>query len=171
MNMKVMAYIKSSFDRACRMRRGQSLVEFALVAPLFFMLVFGITDFGRLFFTKATLQHAVREAGRFAVTGRHLTDSGGNTMSRVESIRKIAMQQAAGLLVNPSDIQVTSTFGGASSNNFAGGPGEVIVVSLTTELRLITPIIGQFFGPGGIYTFIVRTSFKNEPFDLSPADW
>src|SRR5580698_3843174 len=73
-----------NFAKALRSRNGQSMVEFALVAPLFFLLVFGITDFSRLFFTQETLQYAVREAGRYAVTGQHATGSNGNTMSRVD---------------------------------------------------------------------------------------
>lgn len=165
--LKALPYVRPMRGRGCRARHGQSLVEFALVAPLFFVLVFGITDFGRLFFTKETLQHAVREAGRFAVTGRKLTGTNPNTGSaytRVESIRQVAKQAAVGLLANPSDIQISSVIGGVSSNSFAGGPDAVVVVSLTTTLQLITPLIGQYFGPNG-YVFTVSTSFKNEPFD------
>ena len=120
--MKLLAYTKSILGRAHRARRGQSLVEFALVAPLFFLLVFAITDFGRLFFTQSTLQHALREAGRYAVTGQHQAKSGGGTDTRVESIRNIAQKYAVGLLANPSDIQISSISGGVNVNNFAGGP-------------------------------------------------
>ncbi len=160
--MKLVTYARSIFGRARHARRGQSLVEFALVAPLFFLLVFGITDFGRLFFTQETLQFALREAGRYAVTGRHMT-VGTNTISRVDSIRSIAQQYAVGLLSDPSAIQISS----GTTTNFAGGPGQTVVVSLTTNLRLITPLIGNFFGPNGEYVFTVSTAFKNEPFDPS----
>jgi Flp pilus assembly protein TadG len=142
------------------------MVEFALVAPLFFLLVFGITDFGRLFFTQVTLQHALREAGRYAVTGQKKTGTNpdtGNAYTRVESIKQIAAKEAAGL--NVSGIHISSVVGGVSSNNFAGGPGSVVVVSLETQLRFITPLIGRFF-PGGVYDFTVSTTFKNEPFDF-----
>lgn len=172
--MKLLAYTKSTLGRAHRGRRGQSLVEFALVAPLFFLLVFAITDFGRLFFTQTTLQHALREAGRYAVTGQHQlldpNNPGGTTYSRVESIRNIAQKYAVGLLANPSDIQINSISGGVSVNNFAGNPGQTVVVSLTTHLKLITPLIGRYFGPDGTYTFTVSTSFKNEPFDVGDAN-
>ena len=137
-----------------------------MVLPLFFLLVFGIMDFGRLFFAQETLQYAIREAGRFAVTGRHLTDSGGNTMSRVASITQIAQKAAAGLDV--SDIQVSSPQGGVSTPG--GGPRQTVVISLTTHLKLITPMIGKFFGPSQTYTFTVGTTFMNEPFDPSQAN-
>jgi len=144
-------------------RRGQSLTEFALVAPLVFLLVFGIIDFGRLFFTEVTLQNALREAGRFAVTGRHLPNPGnpGVNLSRVDSIIQIATQAAQGLDV--SNIQISSPQGGAGRP--AGGPSETVVISLTTSVKLMTPIIATFFGPNGSYKFTVSTTFRNEPFD------
>jgi Flp pilus assembly protein TadG len=48
--------------------RGSVAVEFGLIAPIFFLLVFGIIDFGRAFYTSHDLAAAVREAGRFAST-------------------------------------------------------------------------------------------------------
>ena len=48
-------------------RRGQSLVEFALVAPVLVLLVFGTIDFGRLIYTSVTIDQAVNEGARVAV--------------------------------------------------------------------------------------------------------
>ena len=157
----------TNLGQALRSRSGQSLIEFALVAPLFFLLVFGITDFGRLFFTQETLQFALREAGRYAVTGQHKPDlkNGGN-LSRVASIKAIAQQNAIGMITDPNSIVVSS--GGV--NNFAGVPGDTVLVSLTTNLKLITPMIGRFFGPSQTYTFTVQTTFRNEPFDFSQTN-
>lgn len=47
-----------------RSRRGTSAVEFALVAPAFFALIFGMEEVGRLCWTQMTLQHAVELAAR-----------------------------------------------------------------------------------------------------------
>jgi Flp pilus assembly protein TadG len=44
--------------------KGQSLVEFALVAPLLLLLVIGIAEFGRAWMTKSILTGAAREAVR-----------------------------------------------------------------------------------------------------------
>jgi Flp pilus assembly protein TadG len=126
---------------------------------MFFLLVFGILDFSRLFFTQETLQYAVREAGRYAVTGQHAT-SGTNTLSRVASIQQMIQQNAMG--INVSNISISS--GGVV--NYAGGPRQTVVVSVTDSLHLITPMIGKFF-PNQTYTFTVSTSFMNEPFDPS----
>ncbi len=45
---------------------GQSLVEFALVFPIFFVLLMGIIDLGRFVYTDATLSQAAREGARVA---------------------------------------------------------------------------------------------------------
>jgi TadE-like protein len=52
-------------------QRGQALVEFALVSVLFFLLTFGVFDLARLFQSWVTVQHASREAARYAITGRN----------------------------------------------------------------------------------------------------
>jgi Flp pilus assembly protein TadG len=49
-------------------RRGQALVEFALVAMLMFVIVFGIVDFGYLFASRVNAYAATRTAARYAAT-------------------------------------------------------------------------------------------------------
>jgi Flp pilus assembly protein TadG len=125
-----------------------------------FLLLFGVFDYTRLFYVEMTLQNAVRMAGRYGATGNHLPDPqhSGQTLSRVNSMIQVAQQSAVGIDV--SNIQISSASGGRGS---AGGPGDTLTVSLTTNLKLITPIVGKFF-PNGAYTFTVAVSFKNEPF-------
>src|ERR1039458_9519174 len=138
--------------KAFRGRRGQSMVEFAVVAPLFFLLVFGITDFGLMFFRLETLQYAVREAGRYAVTGQNMQN-----MSRVDSIKTIIRQKSAGIPIDDSQISITS--GGVAG--CAGGARQMVTVSLSSSYTFITPFIGKFFpnhdgnGNGGQYIFKV----------------
>lgn len=47
--------------------RGQALVEFALVAPLFFLLLVGIFEAGRFVLFQQTLNNATREGARYAI--------------------------------------------------------------------------------------------------------
>lgn len=47
--------------------RGQALVEFALVAPVFFLLLFAIIEGGRFILYYETLNNATREGARFAI--------------------------------------------------------------------------------------------------------
>lgn len=48
--------------------RGQSLVEFALVVPIFFLFVGGIVQFGMIFWGQNTINQIVRDGGRYAAT-------------------------------------------------------------------------------------------------------
>lgn len=47
-------------------KRGQGLVEFALVLPLFLLLIFGLIDIGRLVYMNSVLSQAAREGARTA---------------------------------------------------------------------------------------------------------
>lgn len=48
-------------------QRSQGLVEFALIAPILVLLLFGIIDFGRVIYVYATLNQAVNEGARTAI--------------------------------------------------------------------------------------------------------
>lgn len=50
-----------------RRQAGQSLIEFALLIPLMFLLVLGLFDIGRAIFYYAVMNNAAREGSRFAV--------------------------------------------------------------------------------------------------------
>jgi len=58
-----------------RHRRAQALVEFSLLAPLFFILLFALVDFGRAVYFYVGISHGAREAARFAVA----RENGGST--------------------------------------------------------------------------------------------
>jgi Flp pilus assembly protein TadG len=49
-----------------RNRKGAAIVEFALVVPLLLLLLWGIVDIGRAFYTLNNLASAVREGARSA---------------------------------------------------------------------------------------------------------
>jgi Flp pilus assembly protein TadG len=51
-----------------RTERGASILEFAIVASIFFTVVFGVIEFGRLFWTHSALRDAARRGARYAVT-------------------------------------------------------------------------------------------------------
>jgi Flp pilus assembly protein TadG len=48
-------------------RSGIAAVEFALVAPIFFLLVFGLIEFGRMMMIQQSLTNAAREGCRVAI--------------------------------------------------------------------------------------------------------
>jgi len=58
-------------DRPCQLyrkkRRGAAAVEFAVVAPIFLLLVFGMIEYGRMVMVQQVLTNASREGARCAV--------------------------------------------------------------------------------------------------------
>ena len=61
--------------RTTRRQRGQGLVEFTLIVPLFLLLLLSMLDFGYAFYTKLTLEYATREGAR---VGAALANGGGD---------------------------------------------------------------------------------------------
>jgi len=59
-------------------QRGASVVEFAVIAPLFFMLILGIIEFGRVMTVQQVITNAAREGARMAILD-------GSSASEVES--------------------------------------------------------------------------------------
>jgi hypothetical protein len=53
--------------------RGQALAELALVAPLFFTLLFGIIEAGRFIYYYEVLSNATREGARYAIVNGERT--------------------------------------------------------------------------------------------------
>jgi len=73
--------------------RGSQFVEAGLMLVPFLALAFLVLDAGWAVFIKATLQHAVREGTRYAVTGQ--TQNG---LGQSASIQAIVKKYAFGLL-------------------------------------------------------------------------
>lgn len=155
----------TQFLRRFRSEEGQSLVEFAFVALLFFFLLFAVFDFGHLFFVEMDVQNALQEAARYGSTGNHLPDpkNAGNTLSRVDSIVNTLESDAFG--VNISNIQISSN----GTSGSAGGPEQLMTVSTTVSMPLMTPMIAQLF-PNGQFTFTSSVTIMNEKFPSSETN-
>jgi Flp pilus assembly protein TadG len=75
---------------------GQSLVEFALVLPVFLLLIFGIIDLGRGVYAYNTIQNAAREAVRVAIVDQN-----------EDVILKEEQDHAVGLGLNADDVTLS----------------------------------------------------------------
>lgn len=101
-----------------RRQRGASLVEFAILAPLLILLLFGIIDFGWAMGNYNDVRHGAREAARLAAVNA----GDGMTMAAMTCN---AMDMARGATVTFTD--------GAT-----GAVGEQAVVSVTAPLSSIS---------------------------------
>lgn len=150
----------SDIDGPRRLRRpherGSAVVEAALVIPILLLLVMSVLEFGRLFYAKITVENAVRQAARFAITGNVKDDPNnpGNNLPRAEAIKQYLINHAPAVQIDKTKITVDPPDGGA--------PGQIVKVTVEHTFDFVTPLIGAFF-PGGQYKFRYTTTTKNEP--------
>lgn len=70
-------------NRSSRGEEGQALVEFALLAPILLLILFGIVQFGIAFRDSIALTDAVRAGARQATVSRNAPDPVSSTRSAV----------------------------------------------------------------------------------------
>jgi Flp pilus assembly protein TadG len=114
--------------RGLRSEQGAVAVEFALLMPVFLLLLFGIIDFGHAYYMKQMVTNASREGARYGT--RYTTNTAGahllpNALS--PTIAAWITSKYASLL--PSDANLQITPGGAGYTS--GDPGADLSVAVT----------------------------------------
>jgi Flp pilus assembly protein TadG len=85
--------------------RGQALVEFALVIPIFLLVLSGILDFGFLLYSRMTVINAAREGAHTAITLVGSTTT--TTIPSVVKDRAVAATNGSGLALTTSQVTVS----------------------------------------------------------------
>lgn len=86
--------------RLCRKYRGgAAAVEFAVVAPIFLLLVFGMIEYGRLVMVQQILTNASREGARLGVLDGSTT---AEVVNAVQTYLSNASVNGATVTVNPN---------------------------------------------------------------------
>jgi Flp pilus assembly protein TadG len=147
-----------------RTAQGAALIEFALIGLVFFVLMFIIIDLGLLYWVNLTMQHAVREGARYAVTGQsNLDTSGRRYMAVIQEIQNQSMGLYA--MVKPTIVVNGVAYGTPEqyTPGMFGNSGDMIVLQLNCTWPLLTPVFAPLF-PGGQYRFSVAATMRNEAF-------
>ena len=157
----------SIFARRRGRTRGQALVEFALVIPIFILLLVAIFDLGRAVFAYNTLTNAAREGARMAIVNQHKP-----------SIVARAKQQTAIVELNDPSVQVDFYQVNADGSVNTSIPcaldaiavGCMASVSFEATYQPITPLIGNIIFRNGV-TFTARSVLSVEfNCPLDPTD-
>lgn len=123
-------------EKVCRLcrrnRRGAAAVEFAIIAPLFFLLIFGLIEFGRMVMVQQIITNASREGARIAVLD-------GTTKQEVQAAVMNYLQSARIYGVSPEDIPVDP------DPPNAAGYGEPVTVTVTIPFNQVSWLPGSFF--------------------------
>lgn len=129
-------------------RRGQGLVEFALVLPIFMLLLFGIVDGGRVVFANNQMAQSTRVVARVASTACFQTTPACSGTSG--PIAAAITSQGAGSLSSPTWL-VQCLNGATNAVRSNAGTdvckiGDRVAVSVSSSFKFVTPIASSF-GP------------------------
>ena len=129
--------------RMKRRRKGQALVEFALIIPIFLLLVLGVFEFGRAWNVYQVLDEAVRVGARNAVLY--------NSLSAQQK------QDSAAVLMNANMAAAVKTFTGVG---VAGG-STTVAIQYPYQLRWIQSFMG-WTGLQASFSMNANVTFRNE---------
>ena len=93
--------------------RGQSIVEFALVLPVFMLLIAGAVEFGRAYFAYAQLLQAAQEGARYGAVLPYTRDDA----AIIARVRQVSPGGASTTVTVTATCSPTNT--GASRSRIA----------------------------------------------------
>jgi PKD repeat protein len=121
--------------------RGQSFVEFAIVAPVLLLLLLITLDFGRMFLSYVTLNNTVRVAANYAA----LNPSDFTGTLNLATYNSIVNRESSSL-----NCPLRADGGGNTPPipTYPGGTGlgKQAVVQMTCDFSPLTPLIGAIVG-------------------------
>jgi Flp pilus assembly protein TadG len=155
-------------------RRGQALTEFAIVAPLLFLIMFGIIQLGFMLGGQNGLTNAAREAARYASTlptpdttvagdCSAISTNAGLVYDRLRNINMLQYVPGykAGNVVLTGGLAACGASAAAGTGTgvqyckqLAEGSTYAIFVRVTVLYRhpLFIPLVGRFFGSSNTWT-------------------
>jgi hypothetical protein len=151
--------------RAHRRGRGQAMVEFALIIPIFLLLLVALFDLGRAVFAYNTLTNAAREGARMAIVNQY-----------EPSIIQRAKNASAIVELNVPNVEVhfwqTNDDGTPDTTTPCAlvAVGCLAVVSFEATYQPITPIVSNILFKNGV-TFKATSQLSVEySCPINPAD-
>jgi Flp pilus assembly protein TadG len=162
-----------------RNRRGSAAVEFALVAPVFFALLFAIIETAIVFFASQVLETVTQDSARMIMTGQAQT--GGYTQAQFKtyvcSKVSVLFDCVNGIYVDVksypgfSSVSINDPIDASKNfvppNNYsAGGPGDIVVVRLFYRWPLFVTGLGYDISnlSGSKRLLSATAAFRNEPY-------
>lgn len=126
-----------------RPSRGQSLVEFALVLPIFLVFLAATLDLGRVFYANITLNNAAREgAFQAALTPELYQEDQPCDQATNRVVCRIQNETTGSMVaVAPTDIDMACGLAGCPE-----AAGSFVTVEVRGQFRLVTPLLSVIFG-------------------------
>jgi Flp pilus assembly protein TadG len=121
-----------------RQRKGSVATETALVLPVFFLLLFGIFEYGRYFMMRNLLANAAREGARYAIVSTR-TQTTANVQGVVRNFLGTQQSQLQNLNVQVYSADATGNpISGLSWSNTPFGSG--VGVQIDGDYAPVLPV-------------------------------
>jgi Flp pilus assembly protein TadG len=137
-----------TLEKLCRLcrkdRRGAAAVEFALVAPVLMLLVFGMIEFGRLVMVQQVLTNASREGARVGILDDSTT---ADVAASVSSFLTSSNISGATITVSPDPPS-------------SAGYGDAVTVTVTVPFNQVSWLPSPMYLNGA--TMSASTSMRRE---------
>lgn len=174
-------------------RKGSAAIEFAMVAPVFFVLLMGTIEAGVMFFAQSALQNALNDTARLVRTGQTAcyTTSGGSCVAMTQDQFKTKLcSQVSTLLqscttgglqfdvnaypsgysaaTNSSPLDSSKNLNNLTAFN-VGSACDVVLVRAFYKWPVFTPGLNYFMAnvAGNYHLLATAAAFRNEPFDVN----
>jgi Flp pilus assembly protein TadG len=157
---------------------GATIIEYALVAPILFLMVFAIIEFALVMYATSVIETAASAGARYGITGSSYDVEAAQdpcNSARATYIRQAVDKLSMGL-VDTAKITITTEvfddytnvapkFDSKTANYGCGN--QVIMYNVQYDWDITTPFISQYFN-GGVYTIQSHVLVKNEDFGAGP---
>jgi hypothetical protein len=137
-------------------------VETGISLVVLLLAVFSVIDAAALIWTYLSLENAVSEATRFAVTQQTLANPSNpaSQLSRIESIKLKARMEADGIQIDDGEFSFQDLTTGLAG---AGGPNDVIQVTINHPYQLLLPLPVPNPATLNQFPIAVSSTMLNEP--------
>ena len=142
---------------------GQALVEFALVAPIFLLILFGIIQLGLLFAGQNGLTSAVRETARYAAPYLVVDSTGAQTTCATVAQSLVDLLGGNPLTADPSSNRTFPLVTYSTLTDPSGNSYLEVTVKAEYKFPLYVPLVGNFLdGMDGVSDSNLRISAQEE---------
>jgi Flp pilus assembly protein TadG len=166
------SFLKAGALKRNRARRGAFTVEFALLAPPFFLLMMGIIELCLMEGAQQILESAAYNTSRLGKTGYV---AGGQTQAQTINQVLINELSSYGSLIDVAHVTTTqasySSFSGAAAGGGTLGYGteeQIVTYTITYPWKIFTPLmcsaLGSACGTGSIVNLTSTIVVRNEPY-------
>lgn len=138
----------------------------AIIAPVLLLILLSLIELSLMFFATLTMQYAVREGARYAITGQSNLDPGTGADQRYAAVIASLRNNSLGFydkLAPVISVNGTSYASTAYTSGMFGAAGSIIVLQLDCNWVVATPLLASFF-TNGKYHFAVAATMRNEFF-------